>query len=50
MSSWIGIEARAETEKLAKQAQELWLACVVLNGIMCQGHKNLLSNENQLKS
>ncbi|XP_014773687.1 MICOS complex subunit Mic60 [Octopus bimaculoides] len=57
MSGWIGrlkgieaaVEARAETEKLAKQAQELWLACVALNGVIRQGRKNILSNENQLK-
>lgn len=57
MSGWIGrlkgieaaVEARAETEKLAKQAQELWLACVALNGVVRQGRKNPLSNENQLK-
>lgn len=41
--------ARAETEKVAKQAQELWLACVALNGVIRQGRKNILSNENQLK-
>jgi len=57
MSGWIGrlkgieaaVEARAETEKLAKQAQELWLACVALNGVVRQGRKNPLSNEDPLK-
>ncbi|XP_045189189.2 MICOS complex subunit MIC60-like [Mercenaria mercenaria] len=57
LTGWIarlrGIEAavtaRAETEMVAKEAQELWLACVALNGAIRVGNESGSTWEEQLK-
>ena len=46
---FLSVSARAESEKLAQQAQELWLACVALNGVIRVGEESGNTWEAQLK-
>lgn len=43
------VQARADIELKAREAQELWLACVALNGVIRVGNEGAATWEEQLK-
>nr|KAG5693707.1 hypothetical protein BaRGS_008349 [Batillaria attramentaria] len=43
------VEARAESEKIARVAQDLWLACIALNGVIRHGNEEGQEWEDRLK-
>ncbi|KAL4232096.1 hypothetical protein ACF0H5_009672 [Mactra antiquata] len=57
LSGWIArlkgieeaVEARAESEMVAREAQALWLSCVALNGAIRNGNESGETWEDQLK-